>query len=85
MMFLLAWFVFQNDKLSASSNVDSWDVTAHKLASTDLKFKLNTLMLEVTLTLDETQQSLQDIYATQEDAVMTLAMAFIELQGSIDQ
>jgi methyl-accepting chemotaxis protein len=85
MICLSAWFVFQNDKVFASSNAASLDVIAHELAATDFKFKLNTLMHEVAPTLDETQQSLQDIYATQEDAVMTLSMAFSELQGFIDQ
>jgi len=85
MICLSAWFVFQIDKISASSNVDSLDVIDHELAAADFKFKINTLMLEVAPTLHETQQSLQDIYATQEDAVMTLSMAFSELQGFIDQ
>ena len=85
MICLSAWFVFQHHKAVASSNVISLDVIDHELVATDFKFKLNTLMHEVAPTLDETQQSLQDIYATQEDAVMTLSMAFTELQGFIDQ
>jgi methyl-accepting chemotaxis protein len=83
---LSAWFVFQNGKgSSASSNSDSVDVIDHELAAKDFKSKLNVLMSEINPTLDETQQSIQDIYSTQEDAVLTLTQAFIELQGFIDQ
>jgi methyl-accepting chemotaxis protein len=80
-----ALFVFQNDRLSASSNHNSLDVIDDELAANDFKSKIHTLINEVAPTLDETQQSIQDIYSTQEDAVMNLSTAFIELQGFIDQ
>ena len=41
------------------------------------------LMAEVCPTLSETEQSISDIHATQEDAVMTLHNAFSELQGFV--
>jgi methyl-accepting chemotaxis protein len=85
MICLSAWFVFQNDRSSASLNSDSVHVIENELAAKDFKSKLKILMSEISPTLDETQQSIQDIYSTQEDAVMTLTQAFIELQGCIDQ
>jgi methyl-accepting chemotaxis protein len=85
MICLSAWFVFQNDRSSASSHHNYLDVINDELAANDFKSKIHTLIHEVVPTLDETQQSIQDIYSTQEDAVMNLSMAFIELQGFIDQ
>ena len=86
LIFLSAWFVFQNEKGSASSsNNGSADVIDHELAGKDFKSKLNILMSEVSPTLAETEQSLQDIYSTQEDAITTLSASFFELQGFIDQ
>jgi methyl-accepting chemotaxis protein len=85
MICLSAWFVFQNDRSFASANHNSLDVIDDELAANDFKSKIHTLIHEVAPTLDETQQSIQDIYSTQEDAVMNLSTAFIELQGFIDQ
>lgn len=85
MICLSAWFVFQYDRSSTSANQNSLDVIDDELAANDFKSKIHTLIGEVAPTLDETQQSIQDIYSTQEDAVMNLSTAFIELQGFIDQ
>ena len=49
------------------------------------KSQLNVLMGEVSPTLAESEQSIQDIYSTQEDAVITLSNAFTELQGFIEK
>lgn len=80
------WFVLKNESSSPPlTSSDSVDDMADATAFNDFKLKLNDLMSGVSPAIEETEQSLQNIYSTQEDAVMTLSTSFLELQGFIDQ
>lgn len=81
-----AWLVYQqHSALSPISPEQDSPDSNDGLTVSEFKTKLNSLMNEVSPTLVETEQSIEDIYTTQEDAVVTLSRAFSELQTFIDQ
>ena len=86
LIFFSSWLVLKNESPSlTSTHKPSVNVSEHVTASESFKLKLITLMNEISPALEETEQSIQDIYSTQEDAVMTLSTSFLELQSYIDQ
>ena len=79
------WTLFSTSASATSGTPAHSPVKKDPGNASQFKSQLNVLMGEVSPTLAESEKSIQDIYSTQEDAVITLSNAFTELQGFIEK
>ena len=79
------WTLFSTSASATSGTPAHSPIKRDPDNASQFKSQLNVLMDEVSPTLAESEQSIQNIYSTQEDAVITLSNAFSELQGFIEK